>query len=160
MKSNKNLIVCASVCECVLVAQLCPTLCDSMDIAHKAPLSMGFSRRQYWNGLPFPSPGIFLTQGLNLGLRRLFTIWSIREALKNRKKKKKNSLFWSFFFFTYKEYVARSRQSVNPWWINEWMTTFDICPGGSMHGCKKSELWNQTTWVWGSEILILVAGRA
>ena len=26
-------------------------------IAHKAPLSMGFSRQIYWSGLPFPSPG-------------------------------------------------------------------------------------------------------
>ena len=24
---------------------------------HQAPLSMGFSRQEYWNGLPFPSPG-------------------------------------------------------------------------------------------------------
>ena len=26
-------------------------------IARQAPLSMGFSRHEYWNGLPFPSPG-------------------------------------------------------------------------------------------------------
>ena len=26
-------------------------------VAYQAPLSMGFSRQQYWNGLPFPSPG-------------------------------------------------------------------------------------------------------
>ena len=26
-------------------------------IAHQAPLSMGFSRQEYWRGLPFPSPG-------------------------------------------------------------------------------------------------------
>ena len=25
--------------------------------AHQAPLSMGFSRQEYWSGLPFPSPG-------------------------------------------------------------------------------------------------------
>ena len=25
-------------------------------IAHQAPLSMGFPRQEYWNGLPFPSP--------------------------------------------------------------------------------------------------------
>ena len=24
---------------------------------HQAPLSMGFSRQEYWSGLPFPSPG-------------------------------------------------------------------------------------------------------
>ena len=33
------------------VAQSCPTPCD------QAPLSMGFSRQEYWSGLPFPSPG-------------------------------------------------------------------------------------------------------
>ena len=26
-------------------------------VAHLAPPSMGFSRRVYWSGLPFPSPG-------------------------------------------------------------------------------------------------------
>ena len=37
--------------------QLCPTLCDLMDGALQALLSMGFSRQEYWSGLPFPSPG-------------------------------------------------------------------------------------------------------
>ena len=31
-------------------------------------LSMEFSRQEYWNGLPFASPGIFLTQRSNPGL--------------------------------------------------------------------------------------------
>ena len=26
-------------------------------VAHQAPLSIGFSRQEYWSGLPFPSPG-------------------------------------------------------------------------------------------------------
>ena len=40
------------------VAQSCLTLCDPMDsILHQAPPSMGFSRQEYWSGLPFPSPG-------------------------------------------------------------------------------------------------------
>ena len=34
-------------------------------VAHQAPLSMGFPRQKYWSGLPFPSPGIFLTQRSN-----------------------------------------------------------------------------------------------
>ena len=41
----------------VLVTQSCPTLCDPWTLAHQAPLSMEFSRQEYWNGLPFPSPG-------------------------------------------------------------------------------------------------------
>ena len=40
-----------------LVTQSCPTLCDPMDIARLAPLSMQFSRQEYWSGLPFPSLG-------------------------------------------------------------------------------------------------------
>ena len=39
------------------VAQLCPTLGTPWTIAYQAPLSMGFSRLEYWSGLPFPSPG-------------------------------------------------------------------------------------------------------
>ena len=37
-------------------------------IACQAPPSMGFSRKEYWSGLPFPSPGgLFSTQGSNPG---------------------------------------------------------------------------------------------
>ena len=28
-----------------------------MEVARQAPLSMGFSRQEYWSGLPFPPPG-------------------------------------------------------------------------------------------------------
>ena len=40
-----------------LVAKSCPTLATPWTVAHKAPLSMGFSRQAYWSGLPCPSPG-------------------------------------------------------------------------------------------------------
>ena len=33
-------------------------LCDPWTVAHQAPPSMGFSRQEYWSGLPFPSPVI------------------------------------------------------------------------------------------------------
>ena len=29
----------------------------SWTVAHQAPLSMEFSRQEYWSGVPFPSPG-------------------------------------------------------------------------------------------------------
>ena len=38
-----------------LVAKSCPTL--AIPLACQAPLPMGFSRQEYWSGLPFPSPG-------------------------------------------------------------------------------------------------------
>ena len=39
-----------------LVAKSCPTLATPWTIACQAPLSIGFSRQEYWNGLPFLSP--------------------------------------------------------------------------------------------------------
>ena len=41
----------------VLVTPLCLTLVTPWTVARHAPLSMGFSRQEYWSGLPFPSPG-------------------------------------------------------------------------------------------------------
>ena len=38
-----------------LVAKLCPTLVTPQTVACQDPLSMGFSRQEYWSGLPFPS---------------------------------------------------------------------------------------------------------
>ena len=38
------------------VAQSCPTLSDPMNCSLQAPPSMGFSRQEYWSGVPFPSP--------------------------------------------------------------------------------------------------------
>ena len=34
------------------VAQSCPTLCDPMDCSPPAPPSVGFSRQEYWSGVP------------------------------------------------------------------------------------------------------------
>ena len=46
--------------------QSCPTLCDPWTVAHQAPLSIGFSKQEYWSGLScspprdLPDPGIEL----------------------------------------------------------------------------------------------------
>ena len=37
--------------------QSCPTLWDPMDCSCQAPLTMEFSRQEYWSELPFPTPG-------------------------------------------------------------------------------------------------------
>ena len=42
------------------VTQSCRTLCYPWTVVHQAPLSMEFSRQDYWSGLPFPSPGDLL----------------------------------------------------------------------------------------------------
>ena len=51
-----------------------PTLCDPMEVAHQAPLSMRLSRQEYWSGFPFlsprnlPDPGIEPTSRLSPAL--------------------------------------------------------------------------------------------
>ena len=40
-------------------------------IAHQAPLSIGFSRQEYWSGLPFPSPGDLPDPGIEPGFPTL-----------------------------------------------------------------------------------------
>ena len=39
-----------------LVARSCSTLAIPWTVPRQAPLSIGFSRQEYWSGLPFPSP--------------------------------------------------------------------------------------------------------
>ena len=47
------------------VAQSCPTLCDPMDGGAFQPTpSMGFSKQEYWSGLPFPFPGDLPNPGI------------------------------------------------------------------------------------------------
>ena len=65
-----------AVILCVLAAQSCPTLCNSMDCSLpgssvcgilQAPLSVEFSRQEYWSGLLFRSPGDLPDPGIEPG---------------------------------------------------------------------------------------------
>ena len=47
-----------------LVAKLCPTLATPWAVAFQAPLFMGFSRQEYWSGVPFPFPGDLPNPGI------------------------------------------------------------------------------------------------
>ena len=50
-----------------LVAKSCLTLATPWTVACQAPLSMGFSRQEYWNGLSFPSPRDLPNPGIEPG---------------------------------------------------------------------------------------------
>ena len=47
-----------------LIAKSCPAFVTPWTVAHQASLSMGFSRQEYWSGLPFPSPGDLPNPGI------------------------------------------------------------------------------------------------
>ena len=66
----------------VLVTQSCPSV-TPWTIAHQGPLSMAFSRQEYWRGLPFPSSGDLPDPGIELGflpcrLRKQVLCYTIR----------------------------------------------------------------------------------
>ena len=81
--------ICVYVCVCEyggLVAKLCPTLVAPWTVAFQAPLSLGFSRQEYWSGLPFSSPGDLPNPGIKSNpvfciAGRFFTNWATREAI-------------------------------------------------------------------------------
>ena len=49
-KALKNNMCCLSCISCV------PLFAIPWTVAHQAPLSRGFSRQEYWSGLPYPPP--------------------------------------------------------------------------------------------------------
>ena len=56
--------LCVCVCVCVCACTLSGVwLCSPMDWG-QVPLSMEFSRQEYWSGLLFPIPGDFLNPGI------------------------------------------------------------------------------------------------
>ena len=50
-----------------LFAKSCPTLVTPWTVALQAPLSMGFSKQEYWSRLPFSSPGDLPNPGIAPG---------------------------------------------------------------------------------------------
>ena len=47
-----------------LVTKSCPILVTPWTVAFQVPLSMGFSRQEYWSVLQFPSPSDLLNPGI------------------------------------------------------------------------------------------------
>ena len=51
------------------------TLCDPWTAARQAPPSVGFSRQEYWSGLPFPSPGDLPNPGMQPTSPVSYALW-------------------------------------------------------------------------------------
>ena len=58
-----TLLMCVCLRSHFSHVQLCATL---WTVAHQAPLSMGFSKQEYWSGLPCPPPGHLPNPGTEL----------------------------------------------------------------------------------------------
>ena len=49
--------------KCQVLSHIC-LFATPWTVSLQAPLSMGFSRQEYWSGLPFPSPGDLPNPGI------------------------------------------------------------------------------------------------
>ena len=135
--------VCVCICVCVLShfshVRLFVT---PWTVAHQAPLSMGFSRQEYWNGLPcpppedLPDPGIepesFMSPALG---GRFFTNNATQETTHTFIYLYTGLLLW----LSGKESACQCRRHrFNPWirrtpWRRKWQPTLVFLPGKS-HG--------------------------
>ena len=81
-KSEPSYIGACTYAKSCLLCLILATLCT---VAHQAPLSMGFSRQEYWSGLPCPPPGDLPNPGIEFGSLALaggfFTTSATWEAL-------------------------------------------------------------------------------
>ena len=108
-------------------------------VANQAPLSMGFSRQEYWSGLPFPSPGNLSDSGIEPASPEAP---SLREI---------NNLIWGFSGGTSgKEPACQSRRherhGFDHWvgkipWRRAWQSTPVFLAGysPSLQGHKESD---------------------
>ena len=89
----------SQVAAAAKLSQSCLILCDPIDSSPPAPLSMGFSRQEYWSGLPFPSPSqvaLFVKNlPVNAGNIR-DTVWSLghEDPLEEGMVTRSNLLAW------------------------------------------------------------------
>ena len=80
----------------VLVSSVVSNSATPLAITHQAPLSMGFSRQEYWSGLPFPSKSptilklVFLDSAFTLLLPSIYCFPEFGK-----------SCFWQFGFFIF-----------------------------------------------------------
>ena len=88
-----------------LVTKSCPTLVTPRGVSCRLFCPWGFSRQEYWSGLPFPSPGDPPWRLLNPGnwtrvsciAGRFFSDWAMREGKKYKyepKNKYKSNPTW------------------------------------------------------------------
>ena len=80
-----------TVCMCAKSLQSCLIFCNPLDCTLPGSFSMGFSRQEYWSGLPLPSlrdlpfPGIksstLMTPALAGKLKSIFSGAAVREGI-------------------------------------------------------------------------------
>ena len=135
-------IVITCVCVC---AESCPMLSNPMACTPQAPLSIGFSRQEYWSGLPFPSPGDLPYPGIK-PLSSVLGGFFITEALRACSHLISGSTLHIFNLTVLIVSGIILLFSKGSEWRRQWPPTPVFLPGesqgqGSLVGCR---LWGRT----------------
>ena len=75
---DANMHTCIAVVQSLSYVWLFVT---SWTVAHQVPLSTGFSKQEYWSGLPFPSPGDLPDLGIEPASTALARVFFTTEPL-------------------------------------------------------------------------------
>ena len=110
-------------------------------VAHQAPLSVGFSRPEYWSGLPFPSPGDLPNPGFKPMPPALAEGFFTSEGPgKPSAKRRKLRLR-----------KVKARFTVEHSWPPKWV--FPPCHAASIYTPRGA--WSVTKWPWASSVWMI-----
>ena len=131
--------VCVCVCECVCVRVCvcaCALRCAQLSatpwtLACQAPLSVEFSRQEYWSGLPFPLQGIFPFQGLNPCL-----LYLQADSLLLSHQGNPDGILWQW------PQRTEPRRQMNA--AGDILVTCPCCQGGPRSGVLAGQWWAET----------------
>ena len=103
-------------------------------VAYQTPPSMGFSRQEYWSGLPFPSPGDLPNSGIELpNSGRSPALWA--DALPSEPPRKSSDLLKRHEITS----ESHTRNSLPVQWLELCASTaggLGSIPGGGIRSCK------------------------
>ena len=151
-------ILCMPTCAQSLQSR--PTFCHPWTMALQVPLSMGFSRQEYWSGLRCPPPGGLPDAGfeptspVSPALRILYW-WATGEAqfyvyftpiFKNRKKKKNNKQKRSPFFKSGAFSAIFFRYCERTGWLGQQYLLGEL---GNLEAVSR-DLWGWVKDMWGA----------
>ena len=100
-------------------------------VAHQGPPSMGFSRQEYWSGVPLPSP-------IRFPRTRAITLSSLRVSEQRKwltiKTQVQTTIFVLPFVLSLHEWARLARQLSSGNLASDWVLANRICPSAMSHG--------------------------
>ena len=145
----------------VCMLGLGPLLATPWTVALQAPLSMQFSRQEYWSGLPFPSPGDLPDPGFKPASPALAGRSSTVEALITLGGKYSGHSCKRTLMLREDKFLAEdcnkqwSWKSTSVWlqslWPPHWCLTWYLLRAGGSHPVKNIHWAHATSLVWKSD---------